>query len=80
MDMEIEAKMPVNGLLESAGRRLMLLGRLIDEYGGTAQPSKAEDKPILEFTNAKHPVKAKRQTVIAAGEQNPSQWPLNLTV
>ncbi len=30
--LDIEVKIPANGLLESAGRRMMLFGRLIDEY------------------------------------------------
>jgi hypothetical protein len=63
MAMEIGAKMPVNGLLESAGRRIMLFGRLIDEYRGTAQLNKTQDNPILGFTNNRQPVKAKGEIV-----------------
>ena len=63
LTMEIEAKMLVNGLLESAGRRMMLFGRLIDEYSGTTLPNKAQNSSILEFTNAS-------QTMTAAAEQS----------
>lgn len=66
MAMEIEAKMPVNGLLESTGRRIMLFGRLIDEYRGTVQPNKTQNSSMIEFTNNRHPVKAKRETVGAS--------------
>jgi len=66
--MEIEAKIPVNGLLESTGRRMMLFGRLIDEYSGTALLDKAEDSSIIEFTDNRQSVKAKSRTVIAAAE------------
>ena len=33
MPVDIDAKIPANDSLESIGRRMMLLGRLIDEYG-----------------------------------------------
>jgi UDP-GlcNAc:undecaprenyl-phosphate GlcNAc-1-phosphate transferase len=47
--MEIEAKMPVNGLLESTGRRIMLFGRLIDEYSSEVLWSpQNEDSEIFE--------------------------------
>jgi UDP-GlcNAc:undecaprenyl-phosphate GlcNAc-1-phosphate transferase len=68
--MEIEAKMPVNGLLESTGRRIMLFGRLIDEYSSTSLSNEAEDSLILEFTKIRQPVKAEGKTVSAAAEQN----------
>jgi UDP-GlcNAc:undecaprenyl-phosphate GlcNAc-1-phosphate transferase len=68
--MEIEAKMPVNGLLESIGRRIMLFGRLIDEYSGTTLLNKTQNSSILEFTSTRQPVKAKSQTLIVAAEQN----------
>jgi UDP-GlcNAc:undecaprenyl-phosphate GlcNAc-1-phosphate transferase len=70
IDMEIEAKMPINGLLESTGRRIMLFGRLIDEYSGTALPNKAQNSSILEFTDNRQSVKAQSQTPIAAVERN----------
>ena len=55
----------VNGSLESTGRRMMLFGRLIDEYSGTAL-NKTRNSSILDFTNAKQPVniKAENQTLI----------------
>lgn len=59
LDMEIEAKIPINGLLESTGRRIMLFGRLIDEY--TAQPNKEEDISIIKFANI-------RQSAMGEGE------------
>ena len=68
IDMEIEAKMFVNGSLESTGRRMMLFGRLIDEYSRTAQPNKVEDISVLKFTNNRQPVKAKGQTEVAAAK------------
>jgi UDP-GlcNAc:undecaprenyl-phosphate GlcNAc-1-phosphate transferase len=67
--MEIEAKMPVNGLLESTGRRIMLFGRLIDEYRDTAQPNKTQDSSTIEFTNTMQPVKAKSEIVGASVQQ-----------
>jgi UDP-GlcNAc:undecaprenyl-phosphate GlcNAc-1-phosphate transferase len=67
--MEIEVKIPINGLLESTGRRMMLFGRLIDEYSIPRPANKTENSSILEFTNTKQPVKAKSQTLIAAMEQ-----------
>lgn len=67
--MEIEAKIPINGLLEATGRRLMLFGRLIDEYSDTASLSKAEESSIIEFTDNRQSVKAKSQTVIVAVQQ-----------
>jgi UDP-GlcNAc:undecaprenyl-phosphate GlcNAc-1-phosphate transferase len=65
MDMEIEVKMPINGLLESTGRRMMLLGRLIDEYSIPRSEHKTENSSILEFKNTKEPVKVKNQPLIA---------------
>lgn len=55
--MEIEAKIIVNGSLESAGRRMMLFGRLIDAYGiaGTVNPIGSIS--ILGPANTKQPVK-----------------------
>jgi UDP-GlcNAc:undecaprenyl-phosphate GlcNAc-1-phosphate transferase len=40
--MDIEAKIPANESLESIGRRMMLLGRLIDEYGEANLSGKAK--------------------------------------
>ena len=40
MPVEIEAKMHINDSLESCGRRMMLFGRLIDEYGFKKPPPK----------------------------------------
>jgi hypothetical protein len=68
--MEIEAKMPINGLLESTGRRMMLLGRLIDEYSIPRPANKTENSSTIEFRNTKQWVKAESQTPIAAVEQN----------
>jgi hypothetical protein len=68
--MEIKAKIPINGLLESTGRRIMLFGRLIDEYSGTASLNKAEESSIIEFTDNQQSVKAKSQIVVTAAEQN----------
>ena len=51
--MEFEVKMPVNGLLESAGRHIMLFGRLIDEYSRMVQTDKTKDDSIIEFTSEK---------------------------
>jgi UDP-GlcNAc:undecaprenyl-phosphate GlcNAc-1-phosphate transferase len=65
MAMEFEAKMPLNGLLESTGRRLMLFGRLFDEYSGTALQNKAQNSLVLDFINARQPVKAEKQTLTA---------------
>lgn len=67
--MDIEAKMPINGLLESTGRRMMLLGRLIDEYSGTTL-NKTRNSPIIEFANAGQSVRPKSQTAIATTQQN----------
>jgi hypothetical protein len=50
--MEIKAKIPINGLLESTGRRIMLFGRLIDEYSSTTPLNKAEVSSVLEFRKA----------------------------
>jgi hypothetical protein len=52
LPMEIEVKIPVNGLLESTGRRMMLFGRLIDEYSGTTPLNKAEISSVPEFREA----------------------------
>jgi TolB-like protein len=47
--MEIKAKIPINGLLESTGRRIMLFGRLIDEYSSEVLWSpQNEDSEIFE--------------------------------
>ena len=70
LPVEIEAKMPVNGLFESAGRRMMLLGRLIDEYSIPKSANKTENSLKLEFTHTKQPVKPKSRTPIAAVGQN----------
>jgi hypothetical protein len=53
LPMKIEAKIPVNGLLESTGRRMMLFGRLIDEYSGMTLPNKAEDSLMIGFSNVR---------------------------
>jgi UDP-GlcNAc:undecaprenyl-phosphate GlcNAc-1-phosphate transferase len=52
LPMEIEAKIPVNGLLESTGRRIMLFGRLIDEYSSTTPLNKAEVSSVFGFRKA----------------------------
>lgn len=62
--MDIEVKMPINGLLESIGRRMMLLGRLIDEYSIPRQANKTEDSSTLKFRNTKQWIKAKNQTSV----------------
>ncbi|MBN1391373.1 MAG: undecaprenyl/decaprenyl-phosphate alpha-N-acetylglucosaminyl 1-phosphate transferase [Sedimentisphaerales bacterium] len=56
LPMEIEAKISVKGLLESTGRRMMLLGRLIDEYSGTELSNKAGDNLIIEYTDNRNSV------------------------
>ncbi len=58
-EMEIEAKISANGLMESTGRRLMLFGRLIDEYSQTTQ-----NRPIVELENADQAGKAQNQMSI----------------
>jgi len=50
MPVDIEATIAVNGLLESVGRRIMLFGRLIDEYSIAEPLVIAEDIPAAEFT------------------------------
>jgi hypothetical protein len=60
LPMEIEAKIPVNGLLESTGRRMMLFGRLIDEYSNEVlwnpnfevknENKTTESKAVLQLT------------------------------
>lgn len=64
---EIQAKWPVNGLLESTGRRLMLIGRLIDEFSIKANEKETENRPILEFKHANNAVTAKSQIPFADG-------------
>jgi UDP-GlcNAc:undecaprenyl-phosphate GlcNAc-1-phosphate transferase len=66
LPMEIEAKIPVNGLLESTGRRMMLFGRLIDEYSSTTLPNKAENGLMPEFANIRQPVQTESKTVSAS--------------
>ena len=51
LPMDIQAKIPVNGLLESAGRRMMLFGRLIDEYNIERTSGKYDEPAILEIVN-----------------------------
>jgi UDP-GlcNAc:undecaprenyl-phosphate GlcNAc-1-phosphate transferase len=48
LPMEIEAKIPINGLLESTGRRIMLFGRLIDEYSSAVLWNPKKDFDIFE--------------------------------
>lgn len=61
LPMEFEAKMPVNGLFESAGRRVMLLGRLIDEYSISRTEDKTENSLMLRFTDKSPSVQVKNQ-------------------
>ena len=48
LPLDIEAKMPVDGMLESTGRRVMLFGRLIDEYSATTEPNKTSSVTTLD--------------------------------
>ncbi|MBN1804568.1 MAG: undecaprenyl/decaprenyl-phosphate alpha-N-acetylglucosaminyl 1-phosphate transferase [Sedimentisphaerales bacterium] len=51
MPVEVEAKMPISGSLEITGRRMMLLGRLIDEYSDRMMANKKERDFAAEFAN-----------------------------
>ena len=66
LPMRIEAKMSANGLLESAGRRMMLFGRLIDEYSITNPSNNEENASILELRKTKQSFEAKREPSTAA--------------
>jgi len=56
LPMEIEAKICINGSLESAGRRMMLFGRLIDEYSMSKGAQNWQEVPDLKLNSAKEPV------------------------
>ncbi len=51
MPVDIEAKIAVNGSLETVGRRIMLLGRLIDEYSAAGPFVSEEDIPAFNGTH-----------------------------
>jgi len=64
VSMEIEAKMLVKGLLEAAGRRMMLFGRLIDEYSAAALPNKAENSSIPEIRGTNKAIESESPVAI----------------
>ncbi len=55
MPVEIEAKMHINDSLESCGRRMMLFGRLIDEYGFSDPAREVSEEEFAGLTKTKKP-------------------------
>lgn len=49
MPLDVEVKIPAEGSLESAGRRIMLFGRLIDEYSLKDISRRKTPRPVQEF-------------------------------
>jgi len=64
LSMEIEAKWPVNGLLEPAGRRIMLFGRLLDEYIISIGSNKKQDFSTFEIQSKNDKVDSKRRVAV----------------
>lgn len=55
--LELEAKIHADGSLESAGRRVTLFARLIEEHGVANLPNKTKNTSAFELTTAKQPLK-----------------------
>jgi len=51
--LNLEVQVQANGSLESAGRRIALFGRLIEDYSVANLPSKTKDTSSLELGNMK---------------------------
>lgn len=66
--LNMEVQVHANGSLESAGRRIALFGRLIEEYGVANLPNETENTIVHTFETAEQPPKAENQIPIAAVE------------
>ena len=66
--LNLEVRVQANGSLESAGRRVTLFSRLLEEYSVANLPNKTKDTSSIEIKAVKRPLRTESQTPIATAD------------